>query len=255
MRLIDTHAHLDFKDYDQDLAEVFKRAKAVGVEKIVNIGADLESSKRAVELAEKYDFLYAAVGIHPHEADKLNKKALIELKNLAASKKVKAIGECGLDFYYDNSPREIQKTAFKKELKLALELDLPVVIHSREAAKETFDILDQTADFGSNLIFHCYAYGADEIDEIIKRDYYVAFGGLITFKNTEGIKKALEKTPLNRILFETDAPYLTPHPHRGKRNEPAYLEYILKKAAEIKGLNIDQLAKLSTENAERVYNF
>ncbi|RAK06648.1 TatD DNase family protein [Halanaerobium saccharolyticum] len=255
MRLIDTHAHLDFDDYNRDREEVFKRAREIGVEKIVNIGADLEGSRRAVELAEKYDDIYAAVGIHPHEADSVNQKSLAEIIKLAASSRVKAIGECGLDFYYDNSPRQTQKEAFKKQLDLALELKLPVVVHSREAIAETLKIIDQTADFAENLIFHCYAYGPEEIEEIIKRDYYVAFGGLITFKNAQPIRDALKKMPLNRILLETDAPYLTPAPNRGKRNEPAYLEHIVKKAAEVKGIRAEEMGKITTENAERIYNF
>jgi len=255
LRLVDTHAHLDFNNYNRDREEVFNRARKIGVEKIVNIGADLNGSRRAVELAEKYDYIYASVGIHPHEADTLNEQSLAEIKKLAASPKVKAIGECGLDFYYDNSPRQIQKEAFKKQLELALELKLPVVVHSREAAAETLEILDQAANFSENLIFHCYAYGPKEIEEIIKRDYYAAFGGLITFNSAQPIRDALKKMPLDRILLETDAPYLTPEPHRGERNESAYLKYILKKAAEIKGISAEEMAKITTENAERIYKF
>jgi len=255
LRLLDTHAHLDFDDYNKDREEVINRARDIGVEKIVNIGADLEGSRRAVKLAEKYDDIYAVVGIHPHEADTVNEKSLNEIRNLASSSKVKAIGECGLDFYYDNSPRKIQKEAFEKQLNLALELELPVVIHSREAAAETLEILDKTADFAQKLIFHCYAYGPEEIEEIIKRDYYVAFGGLITFNSAQPIRDALKKMPLDRILLETDAPYLTPSPNRGKRNEPAYLEYIVKKAAKIKGVTAEKMGRITTENAERVYDF
>ena len=255
MRLIDTHAHLDFDDYNKDRKEVLNRARKIGVEKIVNIGADLEGSRRAVKLADRYDDIYAVVGIHPHEADTVNEKSLTVIKDLAASPKVKAIGECGLDFYYDNSPREIQKKAFGKQLELALELKLPVVIHSRESAAETLEILDKTADFAQKLIFHCYAYGPEEIEEIIKRDYYVAFGGLITFNSAQPIRDALKKMPLDRILLETDAPYLTPSPNRGKRNEPAYLEYIVKKAAEIKDISVEEMGRITTENAERIYNF
>lgn len=255
MRLIDTHAHLDFDDYNRDREKVFNRAQKVGVEKIVNIGADLEGSRRALDLAKKHEFVYASVGIHPHEADTVNEQSLAEIKGLAASPKVKAIGECGLDFYYDNSPREIQKEAFKKQLQLARELELPVVVHSREAAAETLEILDQTADFAGNLIFHCYAYGPEEIEEIIQRDYYVAFGGLITFNSAQPIRDALKKMPLDRILLETDAPYLTPAPNRGKRNEPSYLEYIVKKAAAIKGISAEKMGEITTENAEKIYGF
>lgn len=255
MKLIDTHAHLDFNNYNKDREKVLNRAAQIGVEKIVNIGADLAGSRRGVKLAEKYENVYAAVGIHPHEADTVNKRSLAEIKDLAASPKVKAIGECGLDFYYDNSPRKIQKEAFKKQLHLALELELPVVIHSRDSAAETLEILDETADFSQNLIFHCYAYGPEVIEEIIKRDYYVAFGGLITFNTAQPIRDALKKMPLDRILLETDAPYLTPSPNRGKRNEPSYLKYIVKKAARIKGITAEELGRITTENAERIYNF
>lgn len=254
LRLIDTHAHLDFKDYDNDRDEVLKRAKEIGVDKIINIGADLESSRRSVKLAEKYDNIYAVVGIHPHEADMVNDEALAEIKKLAIKKKVKAVGETGLDFYYDNSPREKQKEVFKSHLILAKELKLPAVIHSRAAGEETLEVIDQAADFAGNLIFHCYAYGPELIEKIIERDYYAAFGGLITFNSAGEIRKALEKMPLNRILLETDSPYLTPSPNRGKRNEPSYLQYILKKAAEIKRIAPEELAEITSENAERIYN-
>lgn len=253
MRLIDTHAHLDFEQYDKDRDEVLKRAGEVGVEKIFNIGADIESSRRSVKLAEKYDNIYAVVGIHPHDADTLNTESLAEIKALALNNKVKAIGETGLDFYYDNSPREKQKEAFEKHLYLAKELDLPVVIHSRSAGNETLNVIDQVADFSADLIFHCYAYGPELIEKIIERDYYAAFGGLITFNSAEEIRKALEKMPLNRILLETDSPYLTPSPNRGKRNEPSYLQYILKKAAEIKKIAPEELAEITSENAEKIY--
>jgi TatD DNase family protein len=254
LRLIDTHAHLDFEDYDRDRDEVLRRAKMIGVEKIFNIGADLESSRRSVEFAEKYDDIYAVVGIHPHDADTVNKESLREIKKLALNNKVKALGETGLDFYYDNSPREKQKEAFKKQLDLAKELNLPVVIHSRSAGEETLNVIDQVADFSANLIFHCYAYGPELIEKIIERDYYAAFGGLITFNSAEEIRKALAKMPLNRILLETDSPYLTPSPYRGKRNEPSYLKYIVKKAAEIKKVDPEELAEITSENAERIYN-
>ncbi|MCC3144393.1 TatD family hydrolase [Halanaerobium sp. Z-7514] len=253
MYLIDTHAHLDFNDYDKDREEVFSRAKEAGVEEIINIGADLDSSRRAVKLAENYDKLYATVGIHPHEAVTVNEDSLNKIKELSSSPKVKAIGESGLDFYYDNSPRDTQISAFKAQLELADQLNLPVVVHSRAAGEETLKVLDQSADFAANLIFHCYAYGTELIEKIIARDFYVAFGGLITFKNASEIRQALKKMPLERILLETDSPYLTPSPNRGKRNEPANLKYILKKAAEIKGISAEEMAEITSENAKRVY--
>lgn len=253
MRLIDTHAHLDFDDYDKDRDKVLKRARDIGVEKIFNIGADLESSRRAVGLAERYDDIYAVVGIHPHEADSVDQKSLAEIRELAQSKKVKAIGETGLDFYYDNSPRKQQKKAFKEQLELAEELNLPVVVHSREAGEETLEVIDSVGDFSEKLIFHCYAYGPELIEKIIEKDYYAAFGGLITFNSATEIREALKKMPLDRILLETDAPYLTPSPNRGKRNEPANLQYIVKKAAEVKNIDAEELAEITSRNAEEVY--
>jgi len=253
LRLIDTHAHLDFKDYDSDRDQVLKRAKEVGVETIFNIGADLASSRRAAAIAEKYDNIYAAVGIHPHDADTLNEKTLSEIEKLAHSDKVKALGETGLDFYYDNSPREIQKNAFKKQLQLADKLNLPVVVHSRKSGEETLEVIDSVGDFSERLIFHCYAYGPKLIEKIIERDYYAAFGGLITFGSAAEIREALKKMPLDRLLLETDSPYLTPSPNRGKRNEPANLQYIVKKAAEILEVDTEELAEITSKNAEKIY--
>jgi TatD DNase family protein len=253
LRLIDTHAHLDFEDYDSDRFEVLKRAAAAGVEKIVNVGADLAGSQRSVKLAQQYNELYAVVGIHPHAADTVNSDVLANLTQLAEQSVVKGIGEIGLDFYYDNSPREIQQVAFKKQLQLAQKIDLPVIIHSREAAEETLALLSEVGDFKEKLIFHCYSYGPDYIEELIKRDYYIAFGGMLTFKNAESVRQALKKVPLNRLLLETDSPYLTPVPYRGQRNEPAYVKQVAEQAAQLKELPLAELADLTTANAKRIY--
>ncbi|MGM0602628.1 MAG: TatD family hydrolase [Bacillota bacterium] len=254
MHLIDTHAHLDSEDFDGDREQILKRAAEKGVYKIVNIGADLKSSRKSVELAEKYDSIYAAVGVHPHEADTASDEVLNEIAELTKNKKVAAFGEIGLDFYYDNSPRDIQKDVFLKQLLLAKDLNLPVVIHSRSAEEETLEILDKASPFPEGVIFHCYAYDESYVDKLIERDFYIAFGGLLTFRNTDPIREAFKKVPLNRVLFETDSPYLTPAPFRGKRNEPAYVEYVLKKAAVIRRIREGELADITTENAERIYN-
>jgi len=254
LHLIDTHAHLDSEDFDVDRDQVIQRAAVKGVKKIVNIGADLQSSKKSVKLAEKYDNIYAAVGVHPHEADTASDDVLNKIAELSQNENVAAFGEIGLDFYYDNSPRNIQKDVFLKQLLLAKDLNLPVVIHSRSAEEETLEIMDKAAPFPKGVIFHCYAYDESYVDRLIERDFYIAFGGLLTFRNTDPIREAFKKVPLDRVLFETDAPYLTPTPFRGKRNEPAYVEYVLKKAAVIRRVRERELGEITTENAERVYS-
>ncbi|RCW49941.1 MULTISPECIES: TatD family hydrolase [unclassified Halanaerobium] len=254
MHLIDTHAHLDCEDFDGERDQVIQRAAEKGVNKIVNIGADLQSSRKSVELAEKYDNIYAAVGVHPHEADTVSDDILNKIAELSQNKNTAAFGEIGLDFYYDNSPRDIQQDVFLKQLLLAKDLNLPVVIHSRSAEEETLKIMDKASPFPKGVIFHCYAYDESYVDSLIERDFYIAFGGLLTFRNTDAVREAFKKVPLNRILFETDAPYLTPTPFRGKRNEPAYVEYVLKKASVVRRIREMELAKITTENAERIYN-
>lgn len=254
MELIDTHAHLDFSRFNKDRNEVINRASDTGVKYIVNVGADLASSHRGVELSQLFSNIYATVGIHPHDADQVNDRALKVLKDLAKADRVVAIGEIGLDYYYDNSPREKQRTGFRKQLKLARELRLPVVIHGREADEDLLTILKEERVEEIGGILHCFSSGLEVAREALDMGLYLGFGGVITFKKADQTRNVVKEVPLERILIETDAPYLTPHPHRGKRNEPAYVKFVAEKIAQIKGVSIERVAEITTANAKKVYN-
>ncbi len=254
MVLIDTHAHLDSGRYNKDRDEVIKNARDNGVSYIVNIGADLQSSRYSVHLARKFPFIFATVGIHPHDAVTLDDAVLAELEKLAGDEKVVAIGEIGLDYHYDHSPRDIQRAAFIKQLELAKELSLPIVVHSREAEEDSIDILKEHYAGAGTGILHCFSGSLEMAREALEMGLYLAFGGVVTFKNAGGLLEVLKEIPLDRILLETDCPYLTPVPHRGKRNEPAYLRYVAEKIGEIKGISIEEIAEITTANAIRVYN-
>lgn len=254
MELVDTHAHLDFPRFDEDRKEVIERAIDGGVKTIVNIGSDMTSSRNSVELSRRYNEIYSVVGIHPHNADSFNLNVSKKLKSLSENKKVVAIGEIGLDFHYDNSPREKQKQAFRAQLRLAKSLDLPVVIHTRDADEETLEILKEENADKIGGIMHCFASDKKMAKEILDLGFYIAFGGLITFENLANLREVVKEVPMNKILVETDAPYLTPDPYRGKRNEPLYVKYVVEKIAEVKGLSEEEVAKKTTENAKKVYN-
>jgi TatD DNase family protein len=253
MKLIDTHAHIDFPVYNEDRLEVIRRAREAGLEYIVDVGADLPSSHRAVELSQVIEGVYATVGIHPHDADKLDDKAMKILKDLSKADRVVAIGEIGLDFYYDNSPRDIQKDAFRRQLGLAREIGLPVVIHTRDADEDTLSILKGEHIEKIGGILHCFNSDIKMANECLNLNLYIAFGGMITFKKSESLRQVVKEVPLNRILIETDSPYLAPNPYRGKRNEPSYVRYVADKIAEIKGISLEEVAQYSTDNAKKVY--
>ncbi|MFP4661104.1 MAG: TatD family hydrolase [Halanaerobiales bacterium] len=253
MALIDTHAHLDFPRYDKDRNEVIAKSWDSGVSYIVNVGADMTSSRRSIELAEEYPFIFATVGVHPHDASDMTQGLLDELKAMTAHEKVVAIGEIGLDYHYDNSPQDIQKSAFRGQLKLAEELNLPVVIHSREADEDTLDILKGYFNKNNGGIMHCFGSGLQMARECLDMGMYLAFGGVSTFKNAGDLREVIKAVPLDRILLETDSPYLTPEPFRGKRNEPRYVRFVAEKIAEIKSLDLIEVAESTTANAIKVY--
>ena len=254
MELIDTHAHLDFPRFDKDRKKVIKRAIDGGIKRIVNIGSSMTSSRNSVELSRRYPEIYSVVGIHPHNADSFNLNVSKKLKKISENKKVVAIGEIGLDFHYDNSPREKQKQAFRAQLRLAKSLDLPVVIHTRDADKETLEILKEEDVSEIGGIMHCFASDKKMAEEILDLGFYIAFGGLITFNNLDDLREIVSKVPLDKLLVETDAPYLTPEPYRGKRNEPLYVKYVAERIAEIKNLDLEKVAEKTTANAKKVYN-
>ncbi|NMB00309.1 MAG: TatD family hydrolase [Firmicutes bacterium] len=244
--LIDSHAHLNDPRFSDDLPEVVARAKDAGVRTIINVGYDLTSSLTAIELAEKFSGLWAVVGLHPHDAKHWTDELRQSLKELAKHPKVVAIGEAGLDYHYDNSPRDTQRAVFREQLALAAEVNLPVVIHSREATQDTLDILGEYPHVP--CLLHCYS-GSLETAAVYKQmGHYFSFGGPITFQNANKLRKVVAGIPLERILLETDCPYLTPHPHRGKRNEPAYLPLVAEKLAEVYECTLDEVMQKTVEN-------
>jgi TatD DNase family protein len=252
--LFDSHAHLDASKFDKDREFVINRAIANNVEYIMNPGADFESSVKAIELAEEYDFIYAAVGVHPHDADTLDESMLSLLKSMAKKVKVKAIGEIGLDYYYDNSPRDIQKHWFRRQLQMAKELEMPVIIHDRDANQDVFDILNEEKSFETGVLLHCYSGSAELAKEYVKRGAYISIAGPVTFKNARKLVEVVETIDLDHLMIETDSPYLTPEPFRGKRNESSYVEHVARKIADIKGISYDEVCEATKRNAKKFFD-
>lgn len=251
--IFDSHSHIDDKRFNNDIDDVINRAKEAGLKYIMNPGADLETSLNAVKMAQKYDMVYAAVGVHPHDAKDMDDMTLTMIKGLAKKDKVMAIGEIGLDYYYDNSPRDIQKKWFREQIRLAKEVRLPIIIHDRDANQDVMNILKEEDAFDNGVLMHCYSGSAELAKQYIKLGAYISIAGPLTFKNNVKTKEVVDAIPLERLLVETDAPYLTPHPFRGKRNEPSYVKYVVDKIAEIKGLTFDEVANATTENAKRYF--
>jgi len=250
--LIDSHAHIYYRDYAGDFAEMLKRAEDAGVAAILVVGTDIESSRETVELAEKYRQIYAAVGIHPHDAGRITEKCYGIIHTLAqASPKVVAIGEIGLDFYRDRSPRDLQELAFRTFLKMAGELDKPVIIHDRDAHERIMAILRE----GSvrRGVLHCFSGDAGMAAEAIGMGFYVSIPGTITYPSNEALREVVRAVNINRMLLETDCPYLTPVPFRGKRNEPAYVRMAAEKVAEVKGLTLYDVARITTKNVRDLF--
>ena len=249
--LIDTHIHLDDSCYDKDRDTLITQAGEEGIDYIITVASDLESSKRCVRLAEEFSSLYVAVGIHPHEAKTVDEDIYLQLNELAKGKKVVAIGEIGLDYHYHHSPREVQRKVFRNQMRVAKELGLPVIIHHREALPEAIELVKKEGI--KEGVFHCFSGSLQQAEEVISLGFYVSVAGPVTFKNAKSLRELVRKLPLDRLLIETDGPYLSPHPLRGKRNEPAYLKYIAEKIAELKNLSLDEIARRTTENAKRLF--
>lgn len=249
MRLVDTHCHLDNEKFDEDRLEVIERIKE-NLEFCVNIGYDLASSKKSLELAKKYDFIYAVIGIHPIDIAGYSHEVEKELELLGKESKVVAIGEIGLDYHWMTEPKEVQQDRFKKQLELAKRLNKPVVIHTRDAMEDTVNILKEYPDVTG--VLHCYPGSLETAKQLVDR-FYLGIGGTLTFKNAKKTVEVVKDIPLDRIVIETDCPYLTPEPFRGKRNEPIYVEYVAKKIAEIKGISVEEVTRVTTENAKKLY--
>ena len=251
--IFDTHAHYDDEDFDLDRDELLLGMKAAGVSHIVNIGARLESTKRSLELSKKYDFIYAAVGVHPSDTAELNEEAFAWLKEQCNKPKVVAVGEIGLDYYWDEPDRSIQIEWFARQIELAREVKLPLVIHSRDAAQDTIDIMKNEKASEVGGILHCFSYTKETAKIFLDMDFSFGIGGVVTFKNAKKLKEAVEYIPLDRIVIETDCPYLSPEPNRGKRNSSLNLPYVIKAIAEIKNLPEEEVMKKTYENAKKIY--
>jgi TatD DNase family protein len=245
---------MDDEKFADDLDAVIERAQAAGVERMLAIGTGAPPDLQvAIRLADAYPCFYATVGVHPHDASKAEADTTDRLRTLAAHPKVLAIGEIGLDYHYDFSPREVQAEVFRAQLRLAKETGKPVVIHTREAWQDTLRILDE--DPPAALIMHCFTGGPEEARECIERGFYLSFGGVLTFPKAENVREAARITPDDRLLVETDAPYLAPVPHRGKRNEPAFVADTVRRLAEVRGKSAEEVASLTTQNFERLFGF
>ena len=249
MKLVDTHCHLDNEKFDEDRLEVIERIKE-NLEFCVNIGYDLASSKKSLELAKEYDFIYAVIGVHPIDIAEYDEEVEKELELLGKNPKVVAIGEIGLDYHWMTEPKEVQQERFKKQLELAERLNKPVVIHTRDAMEDTVNILKEYPNITG--VIHCYPGSLETAKQLVDR-FYLGIGGTLTFKNSKKAVEVVKDIPLDRIVIETDCPYLTPEPFRGKRNEPIYVEYVAKKIAEIKEISVEDVTKITTENAKKLY--
>lgn len=253
MMLFDSHSHVDDKRFNEDREQIIKRAITQGVDFILNPGVDLASSQRAVALAKQYTMIYAAVGIHPHDAKSCDPITLRLIEQLAKQDKVVAIGEIGLDFHYDYSPRDVQRDVFIEQIRLAQTLKMPIIIHDRDANGEVFETLSLEDAFATGVLMHCYSGSAELAKAYVKKGAYLSIAGPVTFKNARKLKEVVATVPLERLMIETDAPYLTPEPFRGKRNEPSYVHYVCQKIAELKELSYDEVAAATKQNAMRFF--
>lgn len=250
--LFDSHAHIDDEKFDMDRDEVIARALANGVTGMINAGACMASSARSVALAEKYDSIYAAVGIHPHDAKSAEETDYVQLAEWSKLDKVVAIGEIGLDYYYDFSPRDLQRIVFVKQIDVARQMDMPFIIHDRDAHGDILDILKKEAK-GLRGVLHCFSGSLEMAKEVIKLGFFISIAGPVTFKNAAKLPEIVASVPLERLLVETDCPYLTPHPHRGKRNEPAYVKLVAEQVAHLRGMELAQLAEITTGNVKKLF--
>lgn len=251
MNLIDAHAHLMDEKFSGEVEKIIENALNAGVAKIINIGYNKETSKEAIKLAEKYDFIYATIGLHPEELE--TEQDLTFIKEMAKNKKVVAIGEIGLDYHYEGFNKNLQKDIFIKQIKLANELKLPVVIHSRDADMDMLEILKNNK-IENKFVMHCFSSSTEVLKELIKLDAYISLAGPVTFKNAHSLIDVAKQIPIDRIMVETDCPYMAPEPYRGKRNEPALVVNTAKKISEIREIDFEKFTEITQKNTERFYN-
>jgi TatD DNase family protein len=253
-KFTDSHAHLDDESFDGDREELIESLRREGIGTVLNPGADLKSSLAAVDLSEKYDFIYAAVGCHPHDTKFMTYDTMDGFRDLAKKDKVLAIGEIGLDFFYDNSERDVQRKWFREQIKLAKELDLPYIVHDRDAHEEVFNIMKEEHYSGTRGILHCYSSSVEMAREFIKLGFMISLGGPVTFKKAKTPKLVAKEIPLEHLLIETDSPYLTPEPFRGKRNNPSYVKLVAEEIARIKEVPVETIAEETGRNFRRLFN-
>ena len=252
MQYFESHAHYDDRRFKEDREELlWELLPSSGVSHVINIGCDVKSSERSIRLAEEYGYIYAAVGVHPHELYDMSSQTIEKLRKLSQHPKVVAIGEIGLDYYYDTHPREYQRFWFRQQLRLAEEVGKPVVIHSRDAALETFDIMKDSAVRRGSI--HCYSGSPEMALEYVRLGFHIGIGGVVTFHNAKKLKDVVKAIPMEYILIETDCPYLAPDPNRGKRNDSRNLKYVVEKIAELKNITPEEVAEITMNNAKTLF--
>ena len=251
--IIDTHAHYDDEQFDEDRESLLAKMKNAGIGIIVNAGSTISSWEKIMKLTKEYPFIYGAVGVHPDEAGTLNEEQMERMSVFLDEEKIVALGEIGLDYYWDKESRDLQKKWFIRQLDLAREKNMPVIIHSREAAADTMEIMKRHAA-GMKAVIHCYSYSAEMAKEYVKMGYYIGVGGVVTFKNAKKLKETVQEIPLSSIVLETDCPYLAPVPYRGKRNCSLYLSYVAEEIAKLKGISAEEVVRQTEINSRDLYN-
>lgn len=250
--IFESHAHYDDEQFDGDRKELLNSMQENGIGTIINVGATFQSCKEVVQLAQEYPFIYAAVGVHPDEVGELDEEKFAYLKEQCQNEKVVAVGEIGLDYYWDNESHEVQKKWFQKQLELARELDLPVIIHSRDAAADTLEMMQKHAK-GLCGVIHCFSYSKEMAQEYVKMGFHIGVGGVVTFKNSKKLKEIVAEIPLEKILLETDSPYLAPTPNRGKRNSSLNIPYIAQEIADLKGISYEEVVACTEKNGRDLF--
>lgn len=251
--IFETHAHYDDEAFEQDREDVLKSLQQSGISFVVNVSASIESIKTTLELTKQYPYVYGSVGVHPDETKDLNEENFVWLKEMTKEPKVVAIGEIGLDYYWDATDREVQKIWFDRQIELAKEVNLPAIIHSREAAKDTLDMITSSGLKQVGGIIHCFSYGKDIAKSYLDMGFYLGIGGVVTFKNGKKLKEVVEYAPIEQLVLETDSPYLAPEPNRGKRNTSLNLIYVAKEIAKLKNMDYDEVIAVTENNARKLY--
>ena len=251
--IFESHAHYDDDAFNEDREQLLNNMKENNIEYIVNVGSSMKTCAQTLELINKYDFMYGAIGVHPSDTAELNEEKFNKLRDMVDNNKVLAVGEIGLDYYWNEPDRSVQKKWFEKQIYMAKEKNKPVIYHSREAAKDTLDIIKNTKASEVGGVIHCFSYGVEMAREYLNLGYYIGIGGVVTFKNAKKLKEVVAYTPIDRILLETECPYLTPVPFRGKRNDSTKLHYVVEEIANIKQVSVDEVKQITMENAKIMY--